>query len=79
MIKFNYERLYGRMKSKGFNQSSLARKIGISAGTMTNKLKGQPFKQDEILNICNVLDIADEDMSSYFFTIKVQKTEQATA
>ncbi|ADG39939.1 hypothetical protein LKI_01980 [Leuconostoc kimchii IMSNU 11154] len=78
MIKFDYERLYGRIKSKGFNQSSLSREIGISAASLTNKLKGVPFRQDEILNICKVLDISDNEMAAYFFTVKVQKTEQLT-
>lgn len=76
MIKFDYERLYGRMKSKGFNQSSLSRKIGISPASLTNKLKGVPFRQDEMLNICKALDISDNEMAAYFFTVKVQKTEQ---
>ncbi|MFT9391870.1 DUF739 family protein [Leuconostoc pseudomesenteroides] len=76
MIKFDYERLYGRIKSKGYNQSSLAREIGISPSSLTNKLKGVPFRQDEILNICKSLDIKDNEVSAYFFTVKVQKTEQ---
>lgn len=79
MIKFDYERLYGRMKSKGFNQSSLAREIGISPASLTNKLKGTPFRQDEMMNICKVLDIGDEEMATYFFTVNVQKTEQQPA
>lgn len=76
MIKFDYERLYGRMKSKGFNQSSLARKIGISPATLTNKLKGVPFRQDEMMNICKALEIDDTKIATYFFTVKVQKTER---
>ncbi|MCT3055136.1 DUF739 family protein [Leuconostoc citreum] len=76
MIKFDYERLYGRMKSNGYNQSSLAREIGISPASLTNKLKGVPFRQDEMLNICKALNIDDKEMATYFFTIKVQKTER---
>ena len=75
MIKFDYERLYGRMKSKGFNQSSLARTIGISPSSLTNKLKGVPFRQDEMMKICETLEIDDKELASYFFTVKVQKTE----
>ncbi|MDC2805590.1 DUF739 family protein [Leuconostoc suionicum] len=76
MIKFDYERLYGRMKSKGFNQSSLAREIGISPASLTNKLKGVPFRQDEMMNISKALNIGDKELATYFFTVEVQKTER---
>lgn len=74
---FDYQKLFGRMKSMGFSQRKLAHKIGISEGSMSIKLREKPFSQNEIKNICKVLNIPDSEMVAYFFTDKVQKTEQS--
>jgi hypothetical protein len=74
--EFDYQKLFGRMKAYRFSQHKLAQAIGVSDGTMSVKLKDKPFTQDEIKSICKVLEIPDKEMASYFFKVKVQKTEQ---
>lgn len=74
--EFDYENLFGRMKANRFSQRKLAEAIGISEGSMSIKLKGKPFTQDEIKSMCKVLQIPDSEMATYFFKVKVQKTEQ---
>ena len=67
-MKFNYSKLLGRIKEKGFTQESLAIAIGITASTMSLKLtKKANFSQPEIRNICELLDIQVEQIGEYFF------------
>ncbi|MFT9455733.1 MAG: DUF739 family protein [Liquorilactobacillus hordei] len=74
--KFDYEKLFGRMKVYRYSQKALAQSIGISNGSMSVKLNGKPFSQNEIKSICRTLDIEDEEIASYFFKVNVQKTER---
>ena len=55
---YNYSKLLGIMKEKGYSQEAIAAKIGISACSMNLKLNNKSvFRQDEMTNICTVLDI----------------------
>ena len=66
--KYDYSKLLGRMKEKGYTQEKLASEAGISAATMNLKLGNKrDFKQDEIGAICQILDIAFADIPAYFF------------
>lgn len=66
--KYDYSKLLGRMKEKGYTQEKLALEAGISAATMNLKLGNKrDFKQDEIGAICKILDIAFVDIPAYFF------------
>lgn len=68
-IKYNYSKLLGKIKEKGFTQVSLAKKIGVSETTLNFSLGNKrPFKQDEILKLCAVLDIPLQSLDDYFFS-----------
>lgn len=74
-MEFDYSKLLGKIKEKGFTQESLAKYIGITAGVMSVKLNNQsPFKQKEIFIICEALDISIIEIGEYFFAPKVRKT-----
>ena len=68
--KFNYSKLLGRIRECGFTQSQLAKAIGISKSTMSAKLNNQfPFTQEEILDMCKVLNIPLNEIGAYFYAI----------
>lgn len=70
-IKYDYAKLLGRLKEKGFTQVELAGKIGVSETTINLSLGNKrAFKQDEILGICEVLGIDLKDVECYFFSHK---------
>ena len=72
---YDYSKLLGRIKEKGFTQESLAKHIEITPGVMSNKLNNQtPFKQREMFEICEALDISINEIGEYFFTLKVRET-----
>ena len=76
-MSIDYGFLKERMKEKGINQKQLAILVGVSEGQMCKKLSGEyVFKQTEILKICEILEIAAIEISLYFFTEKVEKTQQ---
>lgn len=67
---FNYSRLRGRIIEKCGSQTSFADKVGISAITLTQKLKGRvAFRNDEILHMARILDIPVNEIPSYFFCL----------
>ena len=79
---FDYSKLLGRIKEKGFTQETLAKRIGITPGVMSIKLNNQShFKQREIFAICEALEIAISEIGDYFFTLRVRKnrTDEVTA
>lgn len=68
---YDYSKLLGRLKEKNLTQDQLAVKIGISPASMNLKLNNKsPFKQNEILAICDVLDIDYSEIPAYFFCHK---------
>lgn len=67
-MSYNYSKLIGRIAEKGETRESLSRKIGISSVSLRSKLSGKTqFKQDEIVAIADVLDIAETEYPLYFF------------
>ena len=72
---FDYSKLLGRIKEKGFTQETLAKHIGITPGVMSEKMNNRtPFKQREMFAICEALDIPIADIGEYFFALKVRET-----
>ena len=70
---FDYSKLLGRIKEKGLTQESLAKNIGITPGSMSEKLNNKAnFKQKEIFAICRELDISVGEIGEYFFALKVR-------
>lgn len=73
--EYDYSKLLGRIKEKYGNRENLIEKITISTTSLnlrlTNKLK---FDQRDIKELCEALDIQEEEIPLYFFTEKVRKT-----
>ena len=68
MEHYDYSKLLGKMREKRFTQDFLAEKIGISATSMNLSLNNKrDFKQEEIFNICKVLEIPLSKIPGYFF------------
>ena len=67
-MKYNYSKLLGRIKERGFTQEQLAKAIGKNKGTLSAKINGQfAFTAKEIDDICKVLDISNDEIGTYFF------------
>lgn len=68
MIQYDYSKLLGRMREKGFTQAVLAKSLGINAATLNRKLKNcTDFNQTEMRKIAQILDI--NSIEEYFFCI----------
>lgn len=66
--KYNYSKLLGRMKERGVTQEQLAKAIDKDLSTISAKLKNKSqFKAEEIDAVCEVLDIPNEEIGTYFF------------
>ena len=69
-MQFNYSKLLGRIREFGFTQKEVATRIGILPTTLSLKLNHKArFTAVEIDAICKLLDIAIEDIGTYFFTV----------
>lgn len=69
---FNYSKLKGRIKEKGFTQEDIANNLGINKSTISLRLNNQSlFVQDEINEIIKLLEIPGEEIKEYFFEEKV--------
>lgn len=76
-VIFDYSRLRGRIKEKFDSQEKLAKQLSYGLTSLNLKLNNHVnFSQVDMLELAAVLDIPDEEFSSYFFTVKVRKTEQ---
>ena len=77
-MKFNYSKLLGRIRECGFTQANLAKSIGVNKGTMSAKLNSKfAFTNEEVIGICEKLNIPRNEIGDYFFTAEVQKAECA--
>ena len=69
MERYDYRKLLGKMREQRVTQEVLAEKVGISATSMNLSLNNKrDFRQEEILVICESLDISLSDIPTYFFT-----------
>ena len=67
-MRFDYSKLLGRMREKGFTQETLAKGIGINESTLNSKLKNKSyFNAREMDKICEVLNIPIEEIGTYFY------------
>ena len=73
-MQFDYSKLLGRIKECGYTQEKLAQAIGISGGTMSQKINNKAnFNQPEMQKMMDLLNIADAEVTSIFFNLKVEK------
>jgi transcriptional regulator with XRE-family HTH domain len=69
MVKFDYSKLRGRIKERGYTQETLAAMIPLNPGTLSEKLNGASgFTTNQIDDICRILDISNNEIGSYFFS-----------
>jgi transcriptional regulator with XRE-family HTH domain len=74
---FDYSKLRGKIKEVFGTQDKFAKALGIGRVSLSQRLNNiLDFSQEEINKACEILGISKEDISIYFFTLKVQKHEQ---
>lgn len=72
-MAYDYSKLLGKITEVYRTQERFAAAIGMSVRTLSLKLNNKvPFKQPEISLALNLLGISKSEVSSYFFTPKVQ-------
>lgn len=68
-MKFDHSKLLGRIRELGFTQKTLAKAIGINESTLNGKLNNKtPFTMKDIDRICEVLNIHNSEIGTYFYT-----------
>ena len=68
-MRYNYSKLLGKIKERGYTQEKLAKEIRRDKSSMSAKLNGKSaFTTTEIDCICKVLDIPNSEIVDYFFT-----------
>lgn len=74
---FDYSKLRGRIREIFKTESAFGKAMGLSHNTISKKLNGHiMFVQNEIDRAIVLLEIPDDEISTYFFTPKVQDAEQ---
>lgn len=76
-IEFDFSKLRGRIKEIYGTQTAFALAMLMNEATLSNKLNNNvEFSPKEIIRACLLLSIKLEEVNIYFFTLKVQETEQ---
>lgn len=69
----DFSKLIGRIIEKYGTRSAFCREIGKNPEWLSRRLNSQTeFSSDEIISMTNKLEIAPQDISLYFFTLKVR-------
>ena len=72
-LKYNYSKLRGKIREVFNTERDFAVAMNLSKATISAKLNNAvEFSQTEIDNACSLLEIDQSDISTYFFTPKVQ-------
>lgn len=75
-MAFDYSKLRGKIVEVFNTQSCFAGAMGWSERTLSLKMNGiRPWKQPDICKAVKLLRLTNEEIPSYFFTIKVQNIE----
>lgn len=73
-MSYNYSKLLGRIVEKVGTQGKFAERMNLSERTISLKLNGKiEWKQNEIANACQILDIQEREIATYFFALEVQR------
>ena len=74
---FDYSKLNGRIVEKFGTRGAFASLMQVSLASVCKKLSGKnQWKQAEIAKAAMLLDISTSEIPAYFFTPKVQISEQ---
>lgn len=72
-MSYDYAKLNGKIVEICGTQAVFAKQMGLSERTISQKLNNKiAFKQPEIQKALEVLHLSNEEIQSYFFTLKVQ-------
>lgn len=72
MGELKYGKLRGRMAEMGVTQEDIAQCLGITRQAVNKKFAGiTGFSQKDILQICDFLDIAIEEIGLFFYVPEV--------
>ena len=72
-LAYDYSKLRGRIKEVFGTQEAFAQAIGLTERSVSLKITSKrSWKQDEIINSINVLNLTTDDIKPYFFVVKVQ-------
>lgn len=75
-MAFNYNKLRGKIREVFGRQEDFAEAIGMSKGTLSQKLNNVvEFRQEEMMKAVKLLGLTNGDINEYFFTEKVRKDE----
>lgn len=73
-MDYDYSKLLGKIKEKLGCNYNLAVKLKLSERTLSLKLNNKvDFRQKEINQICEILNINVKDIGNYFFVTKTQE------
>ena len=76
-MAFAYDKLKGKIKEIFNTQEAFANALGIARTSLYSKLNNNTeFTQMEMLKALELLHLEKNEIDVYFFTPKVQKTEQ---
>lgn len=71
-MQFDYSKLRGRVREMTKTQEAMAAAAGMKEATYSQKINNNSeFKQSEILQICEVLNIPHDQIHAYFFAAEV--------
>ena len=69
---FDYSKLKGRIREICGTNSVFAEKLGYSLNTVSAKLNNKnEFTQSDIMKSADILNIGANEITDYFFTIRV--------
>lgn len=69
-MPYDYNKLLGRIVEKCGTQAEFSRKMHLSERSVSLKLNGaRGWKQSEIAEACEVLDIPVQEIATYFFAL----------
>ena len=73
-MAFEYAKLRGKIREVFNSQAAFAAAMNISETTLSHKMTGKiDFSQSEIHQAARLLGLGREEITTYFFTPKVQK------
>ena len=76
-MAFAYDKLKGKIKEVFGTQEAFANALGIARTSLYSKLNNNTeFTQMEMFKALELLHLQKTEIDVYFFTPKVQKTEQ---
>lgn len=74
-MAFDFSDLSGRIIARYETRGAFAAAAGFSESALSSRLNNKvPFKPEEIKKICapELLDIPDDEITRYFFKVKVR-------